>query len=98
VYLILATEKDAKARSAEAWEQRLGRKKRPEDVTEFLWSVDVGKDGRAAIVIAKSEDVATYVKPEENASLEAELPKGKGQNWEKPSPLIETGEIKVRVK
>jgi hypothetical protein len=81
-YLVFDTKQDAEARSAEAWEQVLGRKKRPEDITEFLWSVDVGNDGRAALVIDKAEDVTAYVKQEEIAELEVALPKGKGENWE----------------
>jgi hypothetical protein len=80
-YLIFDTEQDAKDRSAEAWEQVLGRKKHPEDITEFLWAVDVGKDGRAAILI-EAEDVDIYVKQEEIAKLEVALPEG-GDNWEK---------------
>ena len=58
-YLIFNTKDDAVQRSREAWEAVLGRKKKPEDVTEFLWSIDVGNDGRTAIVINEKADLLT---------------------------------------
>jgi hypothetical protein len=68
-------------RSAEAWEARLGRKKNIEDVTEFLWGWNVGKDGQTALIISDEADKLT---PQETAVLVADLPKGDGENWEKP--------------
>jgi hypothetical protein len=48
-YLIFDTELDATDRSRSAWEDRLGRPKNPEDVTEFLNGWSVGLDGRTAL-------------------------------------------------
>lgn len=53
--LTFATKEDAEARSREEWEKVLGRKKRPEDVTEFLWAVD----GSTAIVPPEDESRLT---------------------------------------
>jgi hypothetical protein len=58
-YLILATEKDADDRSLLAWEAVLGRKKHPEDITEYLWGRVVGKDGRTALSITEKEELLT---------------------------------------
>lgn len=38
--LAFASKTDAEARSREEWQKRLGRERRPGDVTEFLWAVD----------------------------------------------------------
>lgn len=84
-YLILDTEQQAVTRSAEAWEQRLGRKKHLVDITEFLWGWNTGKDGRSALIIDKPEDVTIYVKQEEMTKVEAELDV---VNWEKKPPVI----------
>jgi hypothetical protein len=80
-YLIFDTKEEAVARSAEAWEARLGRKKNPEDVTEFLWGWSEGKDGQTALII---NDEADKLTPQETAALVADLPKSEGDNWEKP--------------
>jgi hypothetical protein len=58
-YIIFQTEQDALDRSRLAWEDKLGRKKNPEDVTEFLWHVEVGKDGRAAVIVNDNQDKLT---------------------------------------
>jgi hypothetical protein len=41
-YLILNSEFEARERSRQAWLDHLGRNKNPEDVTEFLWGLNVG--------------------------------------------------------
>lgn len=93
MYLILDTEQDAKDRSAEAWEQRLGRAKNPEDITEFLWSWETGKDGRSVLVIGKEEFRLT---PQEEVAQIEVLPEGKGENWEKPDPsIIDVGQLEA---
>lgn len=60
------TLKEAEARSREEWEKALGRKKRPEDVTEFLWPVDAlaGKD---AILVIPDGGEATLTDDERAA-------------------------------
>jgi hypothetical protein len=83
MYLVLDTEEEAITRSREAWEQKLGRKKNPGDVTEFLWGLDVGKDGRTALVISEKADLLTQA---EVIEVAPELPDGKDENWEKIDP------------
>lgn len=75
-YLIFDTKQEADERSRQAWEEHLGRKKRPEDVTEFLWSRNVGKDGRTALVISEKQELLKV--PERNAMVET-----LDANWEK---------------
>lgn len=79
-YLILATEEEASNRSRDAWEAVLGRKKHAQDVTEFLWDIDVGKDGRCALVISEKAELLTSA---EAGTSVATLPIGKGENWDK---------------
>lgn len=38
--LTFASKEDAEARSREEWRKRIGRERKPSDVTEFLWAVD----------------------------------------------------------
>lgn len=90
-YLIFTTKAEAEDRSREAWEAVLGRKKRPEDVTEFLWDRTVGKDGQTALVVLEHLDKLDAA---EQAATVTVLPEGKGENWEKPSSS-ETGEIEA---
>jgi len=52
-----ATRGEAEARSRAEWEKVLGRPKRPEDVTEFLWSVAENED-RTAVVRVPAKDEA----------------------------------------
>lgn len=91
-YLIFATKEEAIDRSRQAWVDALGRAKKPEDVTEFLWGVDVGKDGQTALVVTEKEELLSDI---ELTSVTATIDAGAGGNWEKPS-LIETGEITVQ--
>jgi hypothetical protein len=56
-YLIFPTAQDAVERSRLAWESVLSRKKHPEDVTEFLWGWQVGKDGETALAITEKEEL-----------------------------------------
>jgi hypothetical protein len=58
-YLIFTTQQEADDRSRAAWEQALGRQKRLQDVTEFLWESLVGKDGRTALTINDKEELLT---------------------------------------
>ena len=81
-FLILPSEQDAETRSRDAWASVLGRKKNPQDVTEFLWGWDVGKDGRTALIIKQN---AALLTPQEAATKTSILPEGKGDNWEKAS-------------
>lgn len=81
-YLILATKDDAQARSRLAWETILGRKKNPADVTEFLWSMIIGKDGEAALVIVEQVDKLTV---QETSLLVASLI---GPNWTSTGPAL----------
>lgn len=54
--LIFGSVQEARDRSREAWEAHLGRKKNPEDVTEFLWDVvEHPEDGRAVILLEENE-------------------------------------------
>jgi hypothetical protein len=50
-YHIYNTKDEAEQRSRNDWEVVLGRSKRPEDVTEFLYTIQEGKDGRTAVDI-----------------------------------------------
>ena len=61
--LAFDTKAEAEDRSREEWEKVLGRKKRPEDVTEFLWSVEATPDGKAALAIPDA-DVARLAETE----------------------------------
>lgn len=56
--LTFATKEEAEARSREEWEKVLGRKKRPEDVTEFFFAVD------GASVLVPERDEARLSKTE----------------------------------
>lgn len=56
--LAFSSRKEAEARSREEWEKMLGRPKRPEDATEFLWSVD------GAVVLVPDEDLGLLTKAE----------------------------------
>jgi hypothetical protein len=58
-YLIFPTEQEADTRSRDAWEAVLVRKKHSQDVTEFLWGRNVGKDGRTALEITEKEELLT---------------------------------------
>jgi hypothetical protein len=58
-YLIFPSEDDAKARSRQGWRELLGRSKRHEDMTDFLWGWHVGKDGRTALVVDERRDLLT---------------------------------------
>jgi len=80
-YLVVGTEADAQAISREAWESVLGHPKNAKDVTEFLWAVDVGKDGRAAVVASDRQDLIPLSRGG-MTTLEA-LPDD-GGNWQKP--------------
>jgi hypothetical protein len=80
MYLILQTKEEAIIRSREAWEAVLSRKKRAGDVTEFLWDIAVGKDGRAAINISEKPEILTAA---ELQVVVTDLPRGTGENWEK---------------
>ena len=66
-----------KARLPRSLGTELGRKNEPEDITEFLWGIDVGKYGRAALVISEK---AELLKQAGAAAIVADL----GENWEKP--------------
>jgi len=78
--LIFDSRIEAETRSRAEWEKCLGRKKRPEDVTEFLWSAEEGPDGKAALVIpaddearlstAERANLATRVAPAEETKDE----------------------------
>jgi hypothetical protein len=48
-YLLFPSLAAAVSASQQRWVQTLGRAKRAEDVTEFLWPWLVGKDGRTAL-------------------------------------------------
>ena len=56
-YLILDSVKEAEDCSRQAWLDVLGRDKRPQDITEFLWGRRVGVDGRTALPIVQREDL-----------------------------------------
>jgi hypothetical protein len=58
-YLIFNTKNEAVSRTREAWVQRLGRPKRAEDITEFLWDIAVGKDGRTAVEVKENFELLT---------------------------------------
>jgi hypothetical protein len=90
-YLILPTEQDAVERSRLAWESVLGRKKHVEDVTEFLWGIDVGKDGQAALIIDSGTEKLTE---QEQALVISLLPAGAGENWEKEGSVIDSTAVK----
>jgi hypothetical protein len=83
MYLVVDSEEEAKTRSREAWEQKLGRKKNPGDVTEFLWGWDAGKDGRVALEISEKTEFLTQA---ETLVAISDLPDGKDENWEKIDP------------
>jgi hypothetical protein len=70
-YLILDSRDAAVTRSREGWEAVLGRKKKTEDVTEFLWGVSQeGKDGKCALYISTE---VTRLTAEEQTKVVAEL-------------------------
>jgi hypothetical protein len=78
-YLIYDTKDEALGRSRQAWEDNLGRKKRPEDVTEYLWGWSEGKDGKCAMIVEEEESKLTT---DEQTKLTATLDEA---NWPKPS-------------
>lgn len=59
--MAFATRLEAEARSREEWERHLGRKKRPEDVTEFLWAMEEASDGKAALLIPEADEARLTV-------------------------------------
>jgi hypothetical protein len=74
-YLVFDTKEEAEVRSRQAWEDVLGRPKKPEDVTEFLWPVILHADGRASLELDElSAEWTVYLTPEETASLISEPP------------------------
>lgn len=55
-YLQFQSAKEAQARSRDAWIEKLGRPKRPEDVTEFMWQVfEHPYDGTAMLDVSTDE-------------------------------------------
>lgn len=78
--LIFATKDEAKERSRQAWESVLGRKKLPEDVTEFLWSCQEGADGQTALII---DEKAEQLTSQESSKVITFLPDSVGENWER---------------
>lgn len=48
-YLLFPSLAAAQNASRQRWVQTLGREKKPEDVTEYLWPWLVGLDGRTAL-------------------------------------------------
>lgn len=75
--LELKTSDEAKTRSRNEWEKRLGRKKRPEDVTEFLWAVDgagllVPDDDASRLTATEQRVLVAFVDKAEAADLAEE--------------------------
>jgi len=62
--LTFATKEDAEARSREEWQKRIGRERRPGDVTEFLWGVD-----GATLVIPDEEAEKLPLKEQRSLSV-----------------------------
>lgn len=58
-YLVFDTEADAVTRSRNDWNTHLGRDKRPEDVTEFMWLCRVGLDGKCALEVDDTSNLLT---------------------------------------
>lgn len=56
-YLIFSTKQEADDRSKQAWLDVLGRKKKPEDVTEFLWGRIKTIDGSIALDISEKSEL-----------------------------------------
>lgn len=57
--LIYDTKQEAIDRTASGWQGILGREKFPQDITEFLWPINVGKDGRTALIADERTDQLT---------------------------------------
>jgi hypothetical protein len=75
-------------RTRDAWTAVLGRPKKSEDVTEFLWGYRVGLDGRAAMDISERAELLTV---QEAQATVANLPI---ENWPLPTPIgAGTGEV-----
>lgn len=67
--LTFATKEDALARSRAEWEKHLGRPRRREDVTEFLWAVSEDAEGKA-VVLVPDADISRLSLKERTATKE----------------------------
>ena len=76
-YLKFETKDGAEERSRELWEAKLGRPKKEEDVTEFLYSVEVSEsdEGGSYLLV---DDEGTLLTNEEKEALDSE---GSYQDW-----------------
>lgn len=74
-YLRLATATASIDRSRQAWLAVLGRAKKPEDITEYLWDT-ITRAGRTAALLHISDPVTEVrlTQPERNALLEENDP------------------------
>jgi hypothetical protein len=84
-YLVMQTRQAAQERTRDAWTTVLGRPKRQEDVTEFLWGTTApGLDGRVALNISERPELLS---PQEQRALVAQLDP---INWPPPPPITVT--------
>ena len=67
--LIFENAEDAVTRSRDAWEATLGRKKHPEDITEFLWSVVEHPQSKQGAVVLEDNEKPELTTAEEKAAL-----------------------------
>ena len=76
-YLKFETKDGAEERSRELWEAKLGRPKKEEDVTEFLYSVEVSEsdEGGSYLLV---DDEGAFLTNEEKEALDSE---GSYQDW-----------------
>ena len=76
-YLKFETKDGAEERGRELWEAKLGRPKKEEDVTEFLYSVEVSEsdEGGSYLLV---DDEGTLLTDEEKEALDSE---GSYQDW-----------------
>ncbi len=76
-YLKFETKNGAEQRSRELWEARLGRSKKEEDITEFLYAAEVSESeiGGSYLLV---DDEGAFLTNEEKEALDSE---GSYQNW-----------------
>jgi hypothetical protein len=72
MYLKFASDAEALKRSRDEWVAVLGKPKRQEDVTEFLWSVISSKADDVAVVAIDPDTQARLKSEEASALLPAE--------------------------